>query len=89
MATGLLNPPPGYEWINRLTGWRMAGEILHVTASTSSGGSVEIALSAESPGIWRVRLAPDATPFPALPLLAPERSAGASASGVGASSVLR
>ena len=82
MATGLLNPPPGYEWINRLTGWRMAGEILHVTASTSSGGSVAIALSAESPEIWRVRLAPDASPFPALPLLAPERSAGASASGV-------
>ena len=80
MATGLLNPPPGYEWINRLTGWRMVGEILHVTAATSSGGSVEIALSAESPEIWRVRLAPDATPFPALPILAPERSAGASAS---------
>jgi len=71
MATGLLNPPPGYEWINRLTGWRMAGEILHVTAATSSGGSVEIALSAESPEIWRVRLAPDATPFPALPTLVP------------------
>ena len=79
MATGLLNPPPGYEWITRLTGWHMEGEILHVTAATSSGGSVEIALSAESPEIWRVRLAPDAIPFPALPILAPERSAGASA----------
>lgn len=69
MPLSLLNPPPGYDWITRLSGWRIEEDALLATAATASGGSVEIALCAESPEIWRVRMAPDAVPFPALPMV--------------------
>lgn len=69
MPLTLLNPPPGYDFVARLAGWRVENDLLRVTAATASGGSVDIAISAVSPQIWRVRMAPDGTPFPALPIV--------------------
>jgi alpha-D-xyloside xylohydrolase len=69
MPTSVLNAPAGFQWIMRLTSWRIEGDTLIAIAETSAGQSVEISLCAESPEVWHLRFAPDGPPLPKLPMV--------------------
>lgn len=59
MQLSLLNSPAGFEFVTRLTGWRIEDNGLIATAETSAGNAVKISLRAESPEIWRIQFSPD------------------------------
>ena len=69
MATAVLNAPPGFEWIRRVSGWLLVDNELTVTAETSAGDLVRIILGAVAPTIWRVQLLPGQISLPELPLV--------------------
>jgi len=69
MPLSLLTPPPGFEFVTRLTSWRVEDGALRADAATSAGRAVEITLRAESPQVWRISFVPDGVPLPALPLV--------------------
>jgi alpha-D-xyloside xylohydrolase len=69
MPAAALNAPASFEWITRMTSWRIQGDALIATAETSAGHAVEIVLCAESPEVWHLRLTPDGSPLSALPLV--------------------
>ncbi len=70
MPKSLLNPIPGFEWVARLVGWRVEGSRLVAAAETSTGESVEVIFSAESPEVWRITCTPGGGALPDLPLVA-------------------